>query len=73
MAVVESNQVVKAKLVYQIEDDMGEIRQASKTFSNIKNGCTNDEMYNGLLAVSGLLDVQGASVVRVDERELVSE
>lgn len=73
MAVVETNQTVKAKLVYQVQDDLGEMRQASKTFSNIAVACSNDAMHAGLLAVSGLLDVQGASVVRVDESELVSE
>lgn len=73
MAVVETNQVTKAKLVYQVEDDMGEMKQTSKTFSNISASADNDALHAGLSAVAGLLDVSGASVVRVDESELVSE
>lgn len=73
MAIVETNQVTKAKLVYQVEDDMGEMKQTSKTFSNISASAGNDALHAGLSAVAGLLDVSGASVVRVDESELVSE
>lgn len=73
MAIVETNQVTKAKLVYQIEDDQGEIKQTSKTFSNISASADNDALHAGLSAVAGLLDISGAAVVRVDESELVSE
>lgn len=73
MAIVETNQVTKAKLVYQVEDDMGELKQTSKTFSNISASADNDALHAGLSALAGLLDVSGASVVRVDESELVSE
>lgn len=73
MAIVETNKVTKAKLVYQIEDDLGEMKQSSKTFSNISINANNDALHAGLSAVAGLLEVSGASVVRVDESELVSE
>lgn len=73
MAIVETNQVTKAKLVYQIEDDQGQLKQTSKTFSNISASADNDALHAGLSAVAGLLDISGASVVRVDESELVSE
>jgi hypothetical protein len=73
MAIVETNQVTKAKLVYQVEDEEGQMKQTSKTFSNISASANNDALYAGLSAVAGLLDVSGASVVRVDESELVSQ
>lgn len=73
MAIVESNQVTKAKLVFQVENAEGEMRQSSRTFSNLSASADNDALHAGLSAVAGLLDISGASVVRVDECELVSE
>lgn len=73
MAIVTVNQETKIKLVYQVQDEEGEMRQTSRTFSNIAQGASNDAIHAGMSAVAGLLDVTGASVVRVDESELVSE
>ncbi len=73
MAIVTVNQETKIKLVYQVQDEEGELRQTSRTFSNIAQGASNDAIHAGMSAVAGLLDVTGASVVRVDESELVSE
>lgn len=73
MAIVTVNQETKIKLVYQVQDGEGELRQTSRTFSNIAQGASNDAIHAGMSAVAGLLDVTGASVVRVDESELVSE
>ena len=73
MAVIETNQSVKAKLVYQTQDDEGQLRQTTKTFSNIAEGAGNDAIYAGLTAVAGMLQDSGAAIVRVDESELVSE
>ena len=73
MAVIETNTETKAKLVFQIEDDDGEQRQTSRTFSNLQNGVSNDALHAGMTAVAGLLDATGISVVRVDERTLASE
>ncbi|MEE0511634.1 MAG: hypothetical protein UDG94_10410 [Peptococcaceae bacterium] len=73
MAVIEANQVTKAKLVFQVQTEEGELRQTSRTFSDLVVNADNDALHAGLSAVAGLLDISGASVVRVDERELVSE
>ena len=73
MAVIEANQVTKAKLVFQVQTEEGDMRQTSRTFSNLAAAAGNDALHAGRLAVAGLLDISGASVVRVDERELVSE
>ena len=73
MAVIETNQETKAKLVYQLQSEKGEMRQTSRTFSNLAAGASNDALHAGLSARAGLLDVSGASIVRVDESELVSE
>lgn len=73
MAIVTVNQETKIKLVYQVQDEEGELRQTSRTFSNIAQGASNDAIHAGMSAVARLLDVTGASVVRVDESELVSE
>lgn len=73
MAIVETNQETKAKLVYQVESTEGELRQTSRTFSNLSASADNDALHAGLSALAGLLDVSGASIVRVDESELVSE
>lgn len=73
MAVVETNQETKAKLVYKIEDDGGEQRQTTRTFSNLQANVSNDNLHAGMSAVAGLLDATGVSVVRVDESTLVAE
>lgn len=73
MAVIETNQETKAKLVYQLQSEEGEMRQTSRTFSNLAANADNDALHAGLSALAGLLDVSGASIVRVDERELISE
>lgn len=73
MAVVESNQVTKAKIVYQMEDDLGEMKSVSKTISNLNPGAMNDAIHAGLTAMAGLLDTNSYSIWRVDERELISE
>ena len=73
MAIVTVNQETKIKLVYQVQDEEGELRQTSRTFSNIAQGASNDAIHAGMSAVAGLLDVTGASVVRGDESEVVSE
>lgn len=73
MAVVGTNQVTKAKLVYQVQSTEGEMQQTSKTFSNLATSASDDAIHAGLTAIGGLLDVTGYSVVRVDETELISE
>lgn len=73
MAVVELNPVTKAKLVYQSEDPDGEMKQTTKTFSNLVDSASNDAIYAGLSAVAGLLDDVAAQVIRVDETELTNE
>ena len=73
MAVTASDQVTKAKLVFQKENEEGELRQTTRTFSNLVANAGNDGLYAGMSAVAGLLDATGASVVRVDESVLVSE
>lgn len=73
MAVIESNTQLQAKLVYQVEDAGGEIRNTSKTFSNLIQNADNDAIYSGISAVAGLLDDVAASIVKVVQAELVSE
>lgn len=73
MAIIATNQVTKAKLVFQIQSEEGELRKSSRTFSNLVAAVGNDALHAGLLAVAGLMDVTGASVMRVDESVLVSE
>lgn len=73
MAVVTSDQASKAKLVYQVEDGEGGLRQSSRTFSNLLANVTDEALYTGVSAVAGLLDVSGAQVMRVDESVLVTE
>lgn len=73
MAVIETNQSVKAKLVFQVQGEDGAMRQSSRTFSNLLEGAGNDALYAGLTAVAGMLEDTGAAIVRVDESELVSE
>lgn len=73
MAVTATNQVTKAKLVFQVENEEGEMRQTSRTFSNLVPSVGNDALHVGMSAVAGLMDVTGVSVMRVDESALVSE
>lgn len=72
MAVTATNQVTKAKLVFQVENEEG-MRQTSRTFSNLVPSVGNDALHAGMSAVAGLMDVTGVSVMRVDESALVSE
>lgn len=73
MAVTESNIVTKGRLIYQKENEEGELVKKTKTLSNIVPGAGNDALYAGLSAVAGLLDVTGLSVGKVTECTLVSE
>lgn len=73
MAVVTTNQEVKAKIVYQKENEEGEMRQSTKTISNLVAGASNDALYNGMVALAALIDGSGVTLVRVDEGTLVSE
>lgn len=73
MAVTESNIVTKGKLMYQKENEEGELVKKTKTLSNIVPGAGNDALHAGLFAVAGLLDVTGLSVGKVTECTLVSE
>lgn len=73
MAVVTTNPEIKAKLIYQKENDEGEMRQTTKTVSNIVASSGNDAIYNGMLALANLIDGSGVYIVRVDEGTLVSE
>lgn len=73
MAVTESNIVTKGRIVYQKENEEGELVKKTKTLSNILPGAGNDAIHAGLSAVAGLMDITGASVGKVQECTLVSE
>ena len=73
MAVIDSNIVTKGKLIYQKENEEGELVNKTKTFSNIVPGAGNDALYAGLSAVAGLMDITNPSVGKVVESSLVSE
>lgn len=73
MAVIETNQLVKAKLVYQVEGDAGELRKTSRTFSNLSASVDNDSLMAGMTALATLITDAAAAVVRVDEAELANE
>lgn len=73
MAIVATEQLTKARLVYQVDDGEGGTKQTSRTFSNFIANVSDDALYAGLSAIAGLMDVTGAGVVRVDESQLVSE
>lgn len=73
MAVIETNQDVKAKLVYQVEDSGGEMTKTTRTFGNISPSADNDSIMAGMNALATLITDSAASVVRVDEAELVNE
>lgn len=76
MAVTPTNQDVKAKLVYKMPDEGADTgtRQTSRTFSNIKAGASDQNIYDGLTAVALLLDsdATGINVVKVTEATLVN-
>ena len=73
MAVIESNIVTKGKLMYQKENEEGELVNKTKTLSNILPGAENEALLAGLSAVAGLLDVTGLSVGKVRECTLANE
>lgn len=73
MAVVATNQITKAKLAYQRENEEGEMVNKTKTFSNIVASPSNDALHAGLSAVAGLMEGTGFELKRVDESTLVSE
>lgn len=73
MAVTESNIVTKGRIVYQRENEEGEMVKKTKTLSNIVPGVGNEALHAGLSAVAGLIDGTGASVGKVMECTLVSE
>ena len=73
MAVTESNIVTKGKLMYQKQNEEGELVKKTKTLSNIVPSVGNEALHAGLSAVAGLLDVTGLSVGKVTECTLVSE
>lgn len=73
MAVIETNQLVKAKLVYQVEGDAGELRKTSRTFSNLSASVDNDSLMAGMTALATLITDAATAVVRVDEAELANE
>jgi len=73
MAVTESNIVTKGRLIYQKENEEGELVKKTKTLSNIVPGVGNEALHAGLSAVDGLIDGTGLSVGKVTECTLVSE
>lgn len=73
MAVIDSNIITKGKLIYQKENEEGELVNKTKTFSNIVPGAGNDALHAGLSAVAGLMDITNPSVGKVVESTLVSE
>lgn len=73
MAVTEANIVTKGRIVYQKQNEEGELVKKTKTLSNIVPGAGNDALHAGLSAVVGLMDVTGVSVGKVTECNLVSE
>lgn len=73
MAVIESNIVTKGRLIYQKENEEGEMVKKTKTFSNVVPGVGNDALLAGLSAVAGLLDVADVSAGKVVECNLANE
>lgn len=73
MAIVTANTETKAKLVYR---KTGEENETSRTFSNLVSGVQNQNLYDGLAAVAGLIDADadtGLAIVRVDENTLIDD
>lgn len=73
MAVTEANIVTKGKLIYQKENEEGEMVNRTKTFSNVVPGVGNEALHAGLSAVAGLIDGTGITAGKVTECTLVSE
>lgn len=75
MAVIETNQTIKARLEYQKTDPeaTGGVRKVSKTVSNLAASVDNDSLMAGMNALATLITDAATSVVRVDEAELVNE
>lgn len=75
MAVIETNQSVKARLEYQKTDPeaTGGVRKVSKTVSNLAASVDNDALMAGMTALATLITDAAATIVRVDEAELASE
>ena len=73
MAVIDSNIITTGKLIYQKENEEGELVNTTKPFSNIVPGAGNDAIHAGLSAVAGLMDITNPSVGKVVESTLVSE
>lgn len=73
MAVTEANIVTKGKLIYQKENEEGELVNKTKTFSNVVPGVGNEALHAGLSAVAGLIDGTGITAGKVTECTLVSE
>lgn len=73
MAVTEANIVTKGKLIYQKENEEGELVNRTKTFSNVVPGVGNEALHAGLSAVAGLIDGTGITAGKVTECTLVSE
>lgn len=73
MAVTEANIVTKGKLMYQRENEEGELVNRTKTFSNVVPGVGNEALHAGLSAVAGLIDGTGVTAGKVTECTLVSE
>lgn len=73
MAVVKTDTVTKAKLVYQRQDEAGEMRQTTKTISNLVANVTDETLYTGVSSLAGLMDASGVSLIRVDESTLATE
>lgn len=75
MAVIETNQSIKARLEYQKTDPeaTGGVRKVSKTVSNLAAAVDNDSLMAGMTALATLITDAAATVVRVDEAELANE
>ena len=75
MAVIETNQSIKARLEYQKSDPeaTGGMRKVSKTVSNLAASVDNDSLMAGMTALATLITDAAVAVIRVDEAELANE
>lgn len=75
MAVIETNQSIKARLEYQKTDPeaTGGVRKVSKTVSNLAASVDNNSLMAGMTALATLITDAATTVVRVDEAELANE
>lgn len=75
MAVIETNQSIKARLEYQKTDPeaTGGVRKVSKTVSNLAASVDNDSLMAGMTALATLITDAATTIVRVDEAELANE